>query len=256
MIMQHSLNQFSVLIVAVLAANLSVQWWLANRHLRHVRAHREQVPPAFSDAISLETHKVAAEYTMAKVKVGMVDSAIGAILLLGWTIGGGLDLLNGWWTTHGLSPLWTGCGFILSAFFIFGLLDLPMSAYRTFVIEEKFGFNKTTVRLFVTDTIKQTLIVILLGLPLVASILWLMQEAGGAWWIYAWLLWAGFSLVLIWLYPVVIAPLFNKFSPLDNAELRARIGDLLHRNGLHMKGVMVMDGSRRSGHVDCFSKTP
>ena len=250
--MNSALNVFSVIFVCVLAANLAVQWWLASRHLRHVRSHRDQVPTAFSDSISLDTHQTAADYTTAKVRVGMVDYVIGAALLVMWTIGGGLDLLNGFWRELGLSPLWSGTGFILSAFLIFGLIDLPMSAYRTFVIEERFGFNKTTVAVFLTDIVKQGLVMLALGLPLMAAILWLMHEAGGAWWLYAWLLWAGFSLVLIWLYPVLIAPLFNKFSPLDNHTLEARIAALLERNGLNMKGVLVMDGSRRSGHGNAY----
>ena len=245
-------NQFSWVFLTVLAANVLVQWWLATRHLRYVRSHRDQVPAAFAHNICLDTHQAAADYTVAKVRVGMLDYAIGTALLLLWTIGGGLDLLNGLWNRAGLSTLWAGAGFILSAFLIFALLDLPMSAYRTFVIEERFGFNKTTVAVFLTDMVKQGLLLLALGLPLVAAVLWLMQEAGRFWWLYAWGVWAGFSLLLMWLYPVVIAPLFNKFSALDNQSLEARIGALLERNGLTMSGVLVMDGSRRSGHGNAY----
>ena len=246
------INHFTIVFLCVLATNALVQWWLANRHLRHVLSHRNEVPEAFADNISLETHQSAADYTVAKVRVGMLDYVIGTVLLLLWTLGGGLDLLNGLWRDLALSPVWAGSGFILSAFFIFGLLDLPMSAYRTFVIEERFGFNKTTVGVFLIDLVKQGLVLLALGLPLVTAILWLMHEAGRFWWLYAWCLWAAFSVLLMWLYPIVIAPLFNKFSPLDNHALEARISALLERNGLNMQGVFVMDGSRRSGHGNAY----
>lgn len=250
--MTSVLNQFTVVFLAFLAANGVVQWWLSARHLRHVLAHRNEVPAEFADNISLDTHQTAADYTASKVRVGRIDYLIGTILLLLWTIGGGLDLLSGVWRDLEISTLWTGTGFVLSAFLMFGLLDLPMSAYRTFVIEEKFGFNKTTLRVFLSDIVKQGAIMLALGLPLVAAVLWLMQEAGQLWWLYAWLVWAGFSMLLIWLYPVLIAPLFNKFSPLDNHQLEIRISALLERNGLNMKGVFVMDGSRRSGHGNAY----
>ena len=250
--MTSVLNQFTVVFLSFLAANGVVQWWLSARHLRHVLANRNEVPAEFADNISLDTHQSAADYTAAKVRVGRIDYLIGTILLLLWTIGGGLDLLSGVWRNLDISTVWTGTGFILSAFLLFGLLDLPMSAYRTFVIEEKFGFNKTTLRVFFADIVKQGMIMLALGLPLVAAVLWLMQEAGQLWWLYAWLVWAGFSMLLIWMYPVLIAPLFNKFSPLDNHQLELRISALLERNGLNMKGVFVMDGSRRSGHGNAY----
>ena len=250
--MNSVLNQFTVVFLGFLAANGVVQWWLSARHLRHVLAHRNEVPAEFADSISLDTHQTAADYTAAKVRVGRIDYLIGTILLLLWTIGGGLDLLSRVWRDLEISTVWTGTGFILTAFLLFGLLDLPMSAYRTFVIEEKFGFNKTTLRVFCSDIVKQGVIMLALGLPLVAAVLWLMQEAGQLWWLYAWLVWAGFSMLLIWLYPVLIAPLFNKFSPLDNHQLELRISALLERNGLNMKGVFVMDGSRRSGHGNAY----
>lgn len=250
--MNSVLNQFTVVFLGFVAANGLVQWWLSARHLRHVLAHRDEVPGAFADNISLATHQSAADYTTTKVRVGRVDYLIGTILLLLWTIGGGLDLLSGIWRELALSPVWAGTGFILSTFLIFGLLDLPMSAYRTFVIEERFGFNKTTLRVFLTDLVKQALVMFVLGLPLVAAVLWLMQESGQLWWLYAWLLWVGFSMLLMWLYPVLIAPLFNKFSPLANEALKTRISALLERNGLNMKGVFVMDGSRRSGHGNAY----
>ena len=186
------INHFTIVFLCVLATNALVQWWLANRHLRHVLSHRNEVPEAFADNISLETHQSAADYTVAKVRVGMLDYVIGTVLLLLWTLGGGLDLLNGLWRDLALSPVWAGSGFILSAFFIFGLLDLPMSAYRTFVIEERFGFNKTTVGVFLIDLVKQGLVLLALGLPLVTAILWLMHEAGRFWWLYAWCLWGRF----------------------------------------------------------------
>ena len=250
--MTNTLNQFSVAFLCVLSANVAVQWWLAGRQLHHVKAHRHQVPEAFADSVCLDTHQTAADYTTTKVRVGMLDYLIGVVLLLFWTLGGGLNQLSDFWSGLGWSTVWSGSSFILSTFLIFALLDLPMSLYRTFVVEERFGFNKTTLRLFVTDIVKQGLVMLALGLPLVASILWLMQEAGHLWWLYAWLVWAGFSLVLMWLYPVLIAPLFNKFSPLDNHALETRIAALLERNGLNMRGVLVMDGSRRSGHGNAY----
>ena len=245
-------NHFTFVFLGVLAANLAVHWWLCRRHLHHVLRHRDQVPADFAESIALNTHQKAADYTAAKVRVGVVDLFIGAALLLFWTLGGGLAVLGSAWQGIVVSPLWSGVGFVLSAFLIFGLLDLPMEAYRTFVIEERFGFNKTTLRVFVSDTLKQGALMLALGAPLIAAVLWLMHEAGRLWWVYAWLVWAGFALVMVWLYPVLIAPLFNRFSPLENDDLKTRIRTLLERNGLSMKGVFVMDGSRRSGHGNAY----
>ena len=243
---------FQTVFIVALIANLSVQWWLCSRHLAHIARHRSAVPDHFADAIALADHQKAADYTSTKTRVGHFDALIHAGLLLVWTLGGGLDWLDQSWRASGWPSLVIGVGFLTSAFLAFMVLDLPMSLYQTFVIEERFGFNKTTLTTFFTDLVKQLILTLGLLVPLVFAVLWLMETAGSLWWIYVWVLWMGFSLFLIWLYPVAIAPLFNKFTPLDDGALRERIGSLLERNGLNMTGIFVMDGSRRSGHGNAY----
>jgi STE24 endopeptidase len=246
------MNSFTLLFLSLLGASLALQLWLARRHLRHVARHRDAVPAAFTDKIPLSAHQKAADYTLAKVRFGRVDGLIGAALLLLWTLGGGLDLLDQAWRTFGLSPLATGTAFILSAFLFMGLLELPASLYQTFVLEARFGFNKTTPATFVTDLIKQTLLVLALGVPLAMAVLWLMQQAGALWWLYVWLLWVGFGLLMTWVYPALIAPLFNKFRPLEEGQVQARIHALLERTGFTSHGIFVMDGSRRTAHGNAY----
>lgn len=248
----HIVNTFTVIFLAALAAGVLLKWWLAARQLKSVGNHRHRVPEAFSESITLETHQHAADYTTVRTRVGMAETAYVAALLVVWTLGGGVDWLNGVWTASGLSPLLAGTGLLLSAFLIMGLLELPFDAYRTFVIEERFGFNRTTPRLFVSDAIKQAVLLLVIGGPVLALILWLMAHAGDRWWLYVWIVWMSFSLVLTWAYPAVIAPWFNKFVPLDDAALKARIESLLARNGFASQGIFVVDGSKRSGHGNAY----
>jgi len=238
--------------LTLLFSGLAVQLWLANRQIRYVASHRARVPAPFRKRIPAATHRKAADYTLAKTRFSRLTLILDTLLLLVWTLGGGLDLLDRAWRSAGLGELVTGTAFLLSAFLIMGLLELPASLYRTFVIEERFGFNRTTPALFFGDLLKQTLLLVLIGAPLAAAALWLMQQAGEYWWLDVWLLWSGFTLLMIWAYPSVIAPLFNKFTPLRNRSLLHRIERLLRRTGFHSRGVFVMDGSRRSAHGNAY----
>jgi len=210
------------------------------------------VPAPFRGKILLNAHRKAADYTVAKTRFAMVAGVIDALLLLGWTLGGGLEFLDQSWRAAGFGTLVTGTLFLLSAFLIMGLLDLPATIYQTFVIEQRFGFNHSTPALFVADLLKQTLLLFALGTPLALAALWLMQSAGTLWWFYLWLLWSGFTLLMIWAYPAVIAPLFNKFTPLKNRSVQTRIQALLRRTGFRSRGIFVMDGSRRSAHGNAY----
>ncbi|HFD80561.1 MAG TPA: M48 family peptidase [Gammaproteobacteria bacterium] len=246
------MNTFSWIFVAALAASLSLRLWLSQRQMRSVAANRERVPEAFAGSISPEAHRKAADYTLANLRLGRLELLYESLLLLLWTFGGGLQWLDGFWRGFGWTEIPTGVALLLSAFLIMALLELPFTLYHTFVIEERFGFNKTTVATFVGDLAKQTLLMLLLGIPLAWAALWLMQASGRLWWFYLWLLWAGFSLLMLWAYPTLIAPLFNKFTPLDDQELQRRIAALLERCGFRSKGIYVMDGSRRSGHGNAY----
>jgi STE24 endopeptidase len=246
------LNTFTVLFLIALVAGTLLKRWLARRQLDCVSGHRDAVPDAFSESIDLKTHQLAADYTIARTRAGMLEGSVAVVLLLGWTIGGGIDLLSGAWVSTGLSPLLSGTGLLLSTFLIMGLLEMPFDIYRTFVIEERFGFNRTTPRLFITDAVKQTVLLLVIGTPIILAVLWLMAHAGTYWWFYVWAVWMGFSLLLTWAYPALIAPLFNKFVPLDDGALKTRIESLLERNGFASKGIFVVDGSKRSGHGNAY----
>lgn len=246
------MNTFTIIFLLLLGLSLLTEIWLANRHIRHVAANRPAVPKVFHRKISLEDHQKAADYTIAHARFGRIQDAYGTALLLIWTIGGGLEWLDRLWRGFGWGELETGVGFILSAFLIMGLVDLPMSVYQTFVIENRFGFNKTTLGLFIADLLKKTVLLTILGAPLTVAALWLMQETGALWWVYVWLLWSGFTLFLVWAYPALIAPLFNKFTPLNDDGVRKRIQALLKRTGFRSRGIFVMDGSRRSAHGNAY----
>ena len=246
----------SFLLTAVFAvfllAGLGLRLWLASRQIRHVARHRDAVPAAFAGRIPLAAHQKAADYTIAKTRFGLLDAALSAAVLLGWTLLGGLDALN----QALLSVL--GGGLVqqlalLGAFaLISGLIDLPGTLYQTFVIEQRFGFNQMTPRLWLADLIKSTLMGAAIGLPLAALILWLMGAAGPLWWLWAWCAWMGFNLLLMVVYPLFIAPLFNKFQPLEDESLKARVTALMQRCGFAAKGLFVMDGSRRSAHANAY----
>ena len=237
---------------AFLLAGLAVKFWLSTRQVRHVARHRDAVPAAFAGTVSLSAHQKAADYTVAKSRVGLLETAFGAAVLLGWTLLGGLDALNralvGWLGTGMTQQLaLLACFAILS-----GLLDLPFTLYQTFVVEERFGFNKMTWKLWFTDAVKGTVIGAAIGLPIAALILWLMGAAGSMWWLWAWAVWMGFNLLLLVIYPTFIAPLFNKFQPLEDETLKARVTALMQRCGFAAKGLFVMDGSKRSAHANAY----
>lgn len=240
-----------IFIVALLAAFL-LGYWLDRRQIRHVLSNRQQVPDEFADSISLQEHQKAADYTVAKTRFGTISQIIGVVILLGWTLGGGIDLLDQYWRGLELNNILTGVGVILSVMLISGIIELPLSAYQTFNIEQRFGFNKSTMSLFISDTLKQTILTLLIGAPILWVVLWLMQHMGNLWWFYVWAVWMGFSLFMLWAYPVFIAPLFNKFSPLDNKDLRERIEKLLQRCGFTSNGIFIMDGSKRSSHGNAY----
>lgn len=246
------MNIFTVIFVAAIAAGFFLQAILVRRHLAHIRAHRAHVPDAFDKDIPLQAHQRAADYTSARVRLGLVELALSDIILVVWTLGGVLQWLDGWWRSQELSPLVTGIGFMTSVVVAGAVLDIPLSIYRTFRLEQGFGFNKTTPLLFVTDLVKQSVLFIVIGIPMIALILWITDSTGGLWWLYVWVTWLGFSLLMLWIYPTFIAPLFNKFRPLDDASLRERIEDLLKRNGFASQGIFVMDGSARSTHGNAY----
>ncbi len=229
-----------------------IQFLLTKRRINHVQSHSNTVPEAFSDKIPLESHQKAAKYTQAKVKTGIYEYILSMAFLLIWTLGGGLQLLDTTWRSAELTELWTGVGFILSTFVIMSLLDLPISAYRTFGLEQRFGFNRSTPKIFITDLLKNAIVALVIGTPMIVLILWIMASTGNLWWLFVWITWLGFSLFMMWAYPAFIAPLFNKFRPLENQELRTRIENLLSRNGFTSNGIFVMDGSSRSTHGNAY----
>ncbi len=248
------MNLFTYVFLIALVCGLLVEFWLMLRQRNHVIAHRGEVPAAFSDYVSLEQHHTAADYTVAQIGLWSKELLFGTAILLAWTLGGGIQYIENIWQGLALdySPLLLGTGFILSIFIISGILDLPFSLYRTFVLENNYGFNRTTPARFVADLLLQLMLSLLLGGPIIWVILWLMQSAGDLWWLLAWLFWTGFTLLMSWAYPTLIAPLFNKFTPLDDAEMRQRIQQLLDRCGFTSKGIFVMDGSRRSSHGNAY----
>lgn len=245
-------NTFSTIFISFLAVTLLAQLWLARRQIRHVMAHRDRVPDTFRGKISQVAHEKAADYTVTKNRFSMLGESYGAIILLGWTLAGGLQLLDNSWSQSGLSPEWRGTLVLLSLFVVGGLLELPFSVYDTFRIEQRFGFNKTTPRVFAVDLLKNTMLMLLIGGPLLFAVLWLMHSMGELWWFYVWLLWSGFNLFALWAYPAFIAPLFNKFKPLEEGAVRDRVQSLLERTGFKSKGIYVMDGSRRSAHGNAY----
>lgn len=246
------MHGFTQLFLFLIVATLLTRLWLARRHARHVLAHRARVPAAFKGRIKPGDHRKAADYTVARTRFGMLTTVVDTLLLVVWTLGGGLDLLDQAWRAFGFGELVTGTAFLLSVFLIIGILDIPASLYQTFVIEERFGFNRATPLLFFADLLKQALLLALLGVPLALAALWLMQQTGQLWWFYLWLLWSGFTLFMIWAYPALIAPLFNRFTPLKDRALVKRVKTLLRRAGFESRGVFVMDGSRRSAHGNAY----
>ena len=243
---------FSLIFVAALLLSTGLRLWLDLRHLRHVAAHRDQVPADFFGRIELVDHRKAADYTTAKLRLGFFETLVDTVMLILLTLGGLLALIDG-----GLRE-WLGAGHPqgLALFATVGLigfiLGLPASLYRSFVLEERFGFNKLTWKLWLADLAKGAALTVAIGGPLLYAVLWLMDAMGRHWWLYVWLLWLGTNLLILFLYPTVIAPLFNKFTPLEDASLRQRIEALLARCGFASSGLFVMDGSKRSAHGNAY----
>ncbi|MFK8016073.1 MAG: M48 family metallopeptidase [Gammaproteobacteria bacterium] len=246
------MHWFTLLFLAALVAGTLWRVYLSARQIRAMAAARHAVPAPFDSSIELPDHQKACDYTAANSRVAIPENVYDAFLLVGWTLFGGLNLLDNTWQALGLSPVMTGVGVIVSGLIIMAALSLPFSIYNTFVLEERFGFNKTTPGMFVLDMVKGLVVALVLGVPLVAVILWLMDSAGDYWWLYAWLVWTGFSLAITWAYPAFIAPLFNKFSPLSDDGLKQRIEKLLERCGFRSSGIFVMDGSTRSTHGNAY----
>jgi STE24 endopeptidase len=243
---------FTLFFLAMLLMSVGMRVWLSMRQVAHIKANRAIVPAAFSDSISLREHQKAADYTTAKTRFGRWPMLYDTALLLIWTLGGGLEWLDGVIRSFELSPLLTGITVMLSFMIMSSLLELPFSIYSTFVIEQRFGFNRTSAKTFVLDLVKGTVLALVLGVPLLYVFLWLMAQAGAYWWIYAWLVWTGFSLLIMWIYPNWIAPLFNKFEPLQAGATLDRIQQLLHRCGFSSNGIFVIDGSKRSSHGNAY----
>ena len=235
-----------------LVAGTLLKFWLASRQIRHVAQHRDAVPEKFAGTVTLDAHQKAADYTIAKTRFGLLELALGTAVLLGWTLLGGLDALNGFLLGIVGAGMARQIALLVAFALIGGLIDLPLVWYQTFVIEERFGFNKMSFRLWMVDLLKSSLVGAVIGVPIAALVLWLMGAAGSRWWLWAWAVWMGFNLLLLMVYPTFIAPLFNKFKPLDDEVLKRRVTALMQRCGFAAKGLFVMDGSKRSAHANAY----
>ncbi len=246
---------FTLVFVVLLLVGMLVRFYLASRQIRHVIRHRGAVPSAFASTISLASHQKAADYTVSKARFGLLEMAFGAAMLVGWTLLGGIEAVNQLLGSTSLAQYGTlmpGLALLTVFAVISGLLDLPFTLYSTFRIEERFGFNKVTPKLWLSDLAKSTLVGAAIGLPIVALMLWLMRSAGSLWWLWAWGSWMVFNLLVLVFYPTVIAPLFNQFKPLDDDNLKARVTALMARCGFSVRGLFVMDGSKRSAHANAY----
>ena len=247
-----SASLFTSIFIATLALTTLAKFWLARRHLAHIAAHRNQVPDAFREQIPLASHQKAADYTSAKTRFSMLGMLFDAALLLLFTVAGGIQLIanlsQGWFS----QPLMQGMSTIVIVLILSSLLEAPFNLYRTFAIEARFGFNNMTFRLYLADALKGLLVGAVLGLPLLAGVLWLMGRMGEYWWLYVWGVWVVFNLLILFIYPTFITPLFNKFNPLKDEAMKARIEALLTRCGFTTSGLFVMDGSKRSAHGNAY----
>src|SRR3989338_7052985 len=243
---------FTTIFLSLLLLMLLTQLWLGGRQIRYVQRHRRAVPDAFRRQLPLKAHRKAADYTIALTRFGRMEYIASAWLLLFWTLGGGLDLLDRARRPLEMKAPDTGMAFLLSVFVLMECIELPFNAWRAFVIESRFGFNRLPPGLFFADQAKHLLLLLLLGVPLAFAVLWIMQQTGEYWWLYAWLLWTGFSLFLVWAYPTLIAPLFNKFRPLQAGAIRRRVQALLKRTGFRSRGIFVIDSSQRTTHGNAY----
>jgi STE24 endopeptidase len=247
-----TVNTFTLLFMTFLVLRAGTSFWLSKRQQQYVAAHSQTVPPEFASRVSLDEHRKAADYTNARVQFGRVELLLSLLLLLVWTLGGALDAIDRFWAGFSLPAMVTAVAVIASVAFISALAGIPTALYRTFVIEERFGFNRSNASTFWKDRLKGTLVIVLIGLPLLLLLLWFMETAGRYWWLFAWAAIALFSVVLNWVFPRVIAPLFNRFEPLEKGEVADRLQALLERAGFHSDGIYVMDGSRRSSHGNAY----
>ena len=245
-------TQFTLIFIAALVLSTLTKLWLARRHLTHIAAHRDAVPDAFSAKITLDDHQKAADYTSAKTRFSMWGLLFDALILLAFTLGGGIQAVATISDSWLVSPLAQGMAVLVGVLLLNSLLEAPFNWYRTFVIEARYGFNKMTLKLYVLDALKGMLVGAILGLPLLAGVLWLMGRMGEYWWLYVWAVWVGFNLLILFIYPTFIAPMFNKFSPLQDEAMQARINALLQRCGFTSSGLFVMDGSKRSAHGNAY----
>lgn len=247
-----SLHWFAGLFVVLLAATTLTRSWLNQRQVAAVLRFRDEVPVAFRSHIDLASHQKAADYTVASARLGRWDNLLDAGLALLFTLGGGIAAVGEWWQAAGLGPVLHGTAVVLTTLLIVSAASLPLSIWRTFGIEARFGFNRTMPALFIADLVKSLVLILLLGGPLVFTVLFLMHRAGELWWLYAWIVWVTFTIAMTWAWPTLIAPLFNKFTPLSDATLKERTEALLERCGFSSRGVFVMDGSRRSVHGNAY----
>jgi len=246
------MNTLSIVFLIALISMLITEFWLGRRQILSVQKHRKSVPAAFDEQIDLATHQKAADYTVAKTRLGLASGLYSALILLLFTLGGGLQLIDEVSRSWSQNMLTTGVAFILATVFISALLEMPFSLYKTFGLESRFGFNKTTPALYLTDLLKQTVLFLLIGAPLIFTALWLMQASGEFWWLYLWLVWMAFNLVAMVIYPIWIAPLFNKFEALDDDAIRSSVTRLMDRTGFKVQVLFVVDGSRRSAHSNAY----
>ena len=245
-------SQFTVVFMALIVLNVALRLWLDARQMRHVKAHRDSVPPQFAGRIPVAAHQKAADYTIARTRLSIIEDMIGTLITLALTLGGGLAILFGIATSLADHPILRDLALLIGYALVTGIASIPLGLYRTFVLEARFGFNKMTWKLWLADLGKGMALGAVLGLPLAALVLWLMEFAGSLWWLYAWLAWSAFQLLMLWLFPTVIAPLFNKFTPLEDGPIKERIESLLTRCGFQSKGLFVMDGSKRSSHGNAY----
>ena len=246
------MHGLTLIFIAAVALSTALELWLSQRQISAVAAHRGQVPAPFTTSISAEEHAKAADYTIAKARFGRIGEITNAAITLALTVGGGIAALDTLWRHTGWTQPWLGTAVIGSVFALTGILTLPLSLWSTFKLEARFGFNRTTPALFIADLAKSLLLTVLLGGPLLLATLTLMERAGQWWWVWAWLLWLAMMFIMTWAYPAFIAPLFNKFSPLEDEVLKTRIEALLTRCGFKSQGVFVVDNSRRSSHGNAY----
>ena len=246
------MHSFTLLFLVMLFISSIMRFWLSSRQIKHVENNRDAVPASFEGEITLEEHQKAADYTTTKTRFGRLPLAYEIVLLLCWTLGGGLEWIDQTILSYELGIIPTGISVMLVYMLVASALDLPFSIYSTFVIEEKFGFNRTTVKTFIIDIFKGVALSLIIGIPLLYVILWLMEQMGELWWLYVWMVITGFSLLMMWIYPIWIAPIFNKFEPLEEGDTLNRIQNLLTRCGFSTNGVFVIDGSKRSSHGNAY----